>query len=128
MPTRNRSFHKTAQPLLNRLNAGKVSRSDVAREMGVSAAVVSNWLTRGVPAPRMPELALLLGITFDQYRAECGFAVQPVGKQTELTDDERDLIQIFRKIDANGKAYLLRAAHGELNSIAAEAFSKMQKV
>jgi len=66
-------IHKSALPLLRRINDGTLTRADVSAHFGFPVNV-SNWLVRGISAKRLPEVAAACGLTTEEYLAEAGMA------------------------------------------------------
>ena len=73
MSTRVRPVHRSAIPLLNAMQAGRFTRASASLKLGVSVQVLGNWLARGVPARRAPDVAALLGMPTDRYLLVSGF-------------------------------------------------------
>lgn len=84
MAHRQNEVHRTALPLLQRINAGKFTKAQAARKLGVQQANLTNWLSRGIPAGKIPDVAVLCELTTDEYRLEAGLAKFSKAKQGKL--------------------------------------------
>ena len=49
--------------LIQAIEKAKHTQASLARELGVTAQVVHNWVKRGVPPERAPELEKILGVS-----------------------------------------------------------------
>jgi len=86
MAKRQKPVHQTALPLKQWMDARNKSGVQVAKLLNISMSqTITNWLARGVPAYRIPEVAALCGLTTDEYRIQAGLAPGSVkGKQPTL--------------------------------------------
>lgn len=84
MAKRQNEVHRTALPLLQRINAGKFTRTQVAKKLDVQQQHVTNWLRRGIPASRLSDVAALCEISTDEYRLEAGLVKFSKAKQGKL--------------------------------------------
>jgi hypothetical protein len=55
------------ESLLKYLGEDRGAKSKFASKLGISQQVLNNWLKRGVPRARLPEIAGAMGITTDDY-------------------------------------------------------------
>lgn len=76
------------RPLLGKwLNTGK-TKADFARKMGVTQAVITNWIARGtIPEGKLRKAAALVGMKPDDYLIEIG-VLQPPRPQKEPVSPE----------------------------------------
>lgn len=73
MSSRERTIHPSAQILYEALGAGHLTRADVMRVLGLASRQnVTNWLSHGIPARHIPDVAKLCGMSTDEYRARSG--------------------------------------------------------
>lgn len=85
MAKRKTEMHRNALPLMQRINEGKTTRGKVAKALDVGPQHVTNWLRRGIPAARIPDVANHIGISTDEYRLEAGLLPKGAkGKQGKL--------------------------------------------
>lgn len=106
MARRKTGIHRTALPLFQRIKDKKLSRAKVQRELGIEPQVLTNWLSRGIAARRLPDVAAVCGISTDQYRLECGTTVRNKPKQGSL--EAVALLVDFEKLPDGLKAYIER--------------------
>ncbi len=86
MSRRETEIHRTAIPLLRRINEGRFTRTEAAKKLDVLQQHITNWLRRGVPSARMPDVATLCGLSTDEYRLEAGLLSKGAKpKQGKLT-------------------------------------------
>ena len=73
MAHRQKPVHPSALPLARRLDDRSFTRGGVSDALKLdNVQNVTNWLARGVPHSRMPQLARLFGLTVDEYLREAG--------------------------------------------------------
>lgn len=104
MSRRETEIHRTALPLLRRINEGKFTRTDVARKLDVKAQHVTNWLSRGVPSARLPDVAALCGVSTDQYRLEAGLLRGAKARQAKL--ETAPYLEDFEALPDGLQAYI----------------------
>lgn len=85
-------------PLFARLRKKPGAASKFARDLGISEQRLTNWKRRGLPPAALPGVAAALGLTVEAYLKEAGHdlhvARSPVADY--LTDDERELLDLYR--------------------------------
>lgn len=90
MGTRKTEVHRSALPLLRRIKDGRLKRQEVEKKLDIKPQHLTNWLTRGVPARRLPDVAAVCDLSTDEYRLEAGMVIRARGKdllaQALLTD------------------------------------------
>lgn len=87
---------------------GRGSKSALATKLKLeNQAVLTNWLSRGIPLHRFHDVCEAIGITENRYRAEAGLNVR--GKvQGEL--DTTELLSHFEALPVGLRAYIVRKA------------------
>lgn len=69
------------------------ARADFASKLGLeSQAVLTNWLTRGVPLYQIDAVAAEMGITVEDYRVQAGEAPRRDNVDAETIDIARKLL------------------------------------
>jgi len=107
---REREAHPTAAPLLDALNAGKLTRADIQQKLGLgSRQVVTNWLAYGVPARHLPSVAALCGLSTDAYRERVGLAgADPDSRIDPAVTRTEQLLANYGALPAWMQDYFLR--------------------
>lgn len=78
MAKRLKEVHASAGPLWRCISGGKFTRAQAAKRLGlVDVQNITNWLSRGVPARRLSDVAELCGLSTDEYRAQAGLRHPP---------------------------------------------------
>ena len=87
-------------------------QSALARAIGVSQSTLNNWLVRGsdIPAQYIPSIASHLGVTIQFLLTGESENSVSVG---DLSEDEKDLVELYRGLDKAGKRYLMGEAEQE---------------
>ncbi len=84
-----------------------IKQVEIAEKLNVSQGTVSNWF-KGTNSIDIENLALLcdfLGVSLDQI-----YGVAPLTPAVTLSQEETDLISIYRSMNAHGKMMLLNTA------------------
>ena len=88
MSSRQKKVHPTAQPLFDCLNSHAFTRAEAAKHFSIDPQNITNWLSRGVPARRISEVAELCGISTDEYRFRAGLTSKsPANQPPDLGAD-----------------------------------------
>lgn len=61
-----------AAPLKKHLGDQRGAKAALCEKLDISQAVLTNWLRRGVPRGRLPEVAEYMGISTDDYLEQAG--------------------------------------------------------
>lgn len=101
----------SCHPLFARLTKpGAAAR--FARDMVVSHQRLTNWKRRGVPSAMLPEITATLGMTVEEYLHEAGREPLMARQTTSfyLTDDERELVELYRAATGRWKVAIRHMA------------------
>lgn len=84
-----------------------IRQVDIAEHMGVSQGSVSNWIkgTNSIDIENLAELCRFLGVSLDQI-----YGVSPLTPEVTLSNDETELISLFRSLNSNGRELFLNTA------------------
>jgi len=86
MSQRLKEVHGSAGPLWRCISEGKFTRAQAAKKLGlVDVQNITNWLSRGIPARRLSDVADLCGLTTDDYRAQAGLRPHRQGSVATTT-------------------------------------------
>lgn len=85
-----------------------IRQVDIAEHMNVSQGSVSNWIkgVNSIDIENLAELCAFLGVSLDQI-----YGVAPITQEVSLSEDETDLIGLFRSMNKHGRDMLLKTAH-----------------
>lgn len=98
-------------PLFARL-AKPGQAAKFARDIGLSHQRLTNWRRRGVPAAELPSITAALGMTVEQYLTEAGRPPTELRQSSSfyLTDDERELLELYRRASGRWKVAIKHMA------------------
>lgn len=84
-----------------------IRQVDIARYMGMSEGSVSNWIkgTNSIDIENLAELCSFLGVSLDQI-----YGVTPITPEVSLSQDEIQLISIWRSLNKDGRAVIMGTA------------------
>lgn len=84
-----------------------IRQVDIARYMGMSEGSVSNWIkgTNSIDIENLAELCSFLGVSLDQI-----YGVAPITPEVSLSQDEIQLISIWRSLNKEGRAVIMGTA------------------
>lgn len=90
-----------------------IRQVEVSEHMGVSQGTVSNWFkgVNSIDIENLAELCSFLGVSLDQI-----FGVAPLTPEVTLTQEETDLLGIYRSLNGSGKEMLLNTARAFLGN------------
>ena len=84
-----------------------IRQVDISEYMKVSQGTVSNWFkgTNSIDIENLAELCSFLGVSLDQI-----FGVAPLTPEVTLSQEETDLLSMFRALNSQGKDMLMSTA------------------
>lgn len=84
-----------------------IRQIEIAEHMGVTQGCVSNWIkgTNSIDIENLAELCAFLGVSLDQI-----YGVAPITPEVTLSQEESDLIGIFRSMNRAGRDMLIASA------------------
>ena len=84
-----------------------IRQVDISEHMKVSQGTVSNWFkgTNSIDIENLAELCSFLGVSLDQI-----FGVAPLTPEVTLSQEETDLLSMFRALNSQGKDMLMNTA------------------
>ncbi len=84
-----------------------IRQVDISERMKVSQGTVSNWFkgTNSIDIENLAELCSFLGVSLDQI-----FGVAPLTPEVTLSQEETDLLSMFRALNSQGKDMLMSTA------------------
>lgn len=84
-----------------------IRQVDISEHMKVSQGTVSNWFkgTNSIDIENLAELCSFLGVSLDQI-----FGVAPLTPEVTLSQEETDLLSMFRALNSRGKDMLMSTA------------------
>lgn len=90
-----------------------IRQVEISEHMGVSQGTVSNWFkgVNSIDIENLAELCSFLGVSLDQI-----FGVAPLTPEVTLTQEETDLLGIYRSLNGSGKEMLLNTARAFLGN------------
>lgn len=117
MAYRQRPVHDTAIPLQNWMLENRKKGVDVARQLNISQSqTITNWLARGIPAYKIPDVAKLCGFSTDQYLSLVGLSDRAsianegatTGQDARKSENEQRMIAAFGWLTNEQQNDLLR--------------------
>lgn len=96
-----------ARSLNESLKKNGMSQKDLALEMNLTQSTVSDWCL-GKKYPRVETAQRIADVLGVPYHYLMGFASD---FERKLTDDEKDLLRIFRKLDRREKHKIMALAY-----------------
>lgn len=84
-----------------------IRQVEISEHMKVSQGTVSNWFkgTNSIDIENLAELCSFLGVSLDQI-----FGVAPLTPEVTLSQEETDLLSMFRALSSQGKDMLMSTA------------------
>lgn len=84
-----------------------IRQVEIAEKLGVSPGTVSNWFkgTNSIDIENLAALCDFLGVSLDQI-----YGVAPLDPPVTLSQDETELLSIYRSANKEGKATLMNVA------------------
>lgn len=84
-----------------------IRQVEISEHMGVSQGTVSNWFKgiNSIDIENLAQLCAFLGVSLDQI-----FGVTPITPEVTLSQEETDLLSMFRSLNKNGRDMLLSNA------------------
>lgn len=84
-----------------------IRQVEISEHMKVSQGTVSNWFkgTNSIDIENLAELCSFLGVSLDQI-----FGVAPLTPEVTLSQEETDLLSMFRSLNSEGKVMLMNTA------------------
>lgn len=84
-----------------------IRQVEISEHMGVSQGTVSNWFkgTNSIDIENLAELCAFIGVSLDQI-----FGVAPLTPEVTLSQEETDLLGMFRSLNNQGKDMLMSTA------------------
>ena len=84
-----------------------IRQVEISEKLGVSQGTVSNWFkgTNSIDIENLATLCDFLGVSLDQI-----YGVAPLTPAVTLSQEETDLLGIFRSMNKDGKAMLMSTA------------------
>ena len=100
--------------------SGKFTQEDAARAIGVATGTYRNWeqgIGKGLKGEQLARLSELYGVTVDYLLARTNRPNPEVRRPSDaLTADERELLALYRSMDASGREMALNAVRGMASS------------
>ena len=100
----------------------RLKQSEVAEKMNVKGATISSW-ELGKSEPNIDELVLYCAICAADFKAilteAYGDPTAPT-KTIDVTEDEAEIIRMYRALDGGGKRRTLRQLRGEYEDAIAD--------
>ena len=95
---------------------------DLAEACGVGKSAVSNWLNgnSSIDIERIPFICDFFGVTIDEFFGRSK-EMQPNNNDVGLSDKERRLVELYRDMDAQFRAMLLKSAEAYAGASVKEA-------
>lgn len=100
---------------------GKLSQADFAAKLGVDRKTVGTW-ERG---ERLPDTRALLGL-WSEFDADPAWVLTGNGFAPTTTEDERELLALYRSAPLTGKMAAVGALQGAVSASSAPAKQKIQ--
>ena len=84
-----------------------IRQVEISEHMKVSQGTVSNWFkgTNSIDIENLAELCSFLGVSLDQI-----FGVAPLTPEVTLSQEETDLLSMYRALSSQGKDMLMSTA------------------
>jgi len=84
-----------------------IRQVEIADNLGVSPGTVSNWFkgTNSIDIENLAQLCEFLGVSLDQI-----YGVAPITPGVTLSQEETDLLSIFRSLNKDGRNMLINTA------------------
>ena len=84
-----------------------IRQVEISEHMKVTQGTVSNWFkgTNSIDIENLAELCSFLGVSLDQI-----FGVAPLTPEVTLSQEETDLLSMFRALNSQGKDMLMSTA------------------
>lgn len=84
-----------------------IRQVEISEHMGVSQGTVSNWFKgiNSIDIENLAELCAFLGVSLDQI-----FGVAPMTPEVTLSQEETDLLGMFRSLNQTGREMLMSTA------------------
>jgi len=92
---------------------GKLSQADFAARLGIDRKTVGTW-ERG---ERLPDTRALLGL-WGEFGADPAWVLTGKGFEPATTDDERELLALYRSASLTGKMSAVGALQGAMGAAA----------
>ena len=85
-----------------------IRQVEISEKLGVSQGTVSNWFkgTNSIDIENLASLCEFIGVSLDQI-----YGVAPLTPSVTLSQDEIDLLSLFRSMNKSGREMLLNTAH-----------------
>lgn len=103
--------------------SGSYTQEDAARDFGVSLSAYRRWeqgVSKGLKGEHLKAMASRYGVTVDYLigatKDPHRLPVSRQRPQIALTADERELLELYRSMDANGREMALYALRGMASS------------
>jgi|CXWL01.1.fsa_nt_gi hypothetical protein len=128
MPRGDNTRKISSEPLFTRIGDSFGAAAKFALGSGISHQRLTNWKRRGIPAAELPAVAAALGISVEQYLKETGQATSHVARQVTgsyLTDDERELLDLYRAATGRWKIAIKHMAKLRGDDVQDEAAESM---
>lgn len=84
-----------------------IRQVEISEHMGVSQGTVSNWFKgiNSIDIENLAELCAFLGVSLDQI-----FGVAPLTPEVTLSQEETDLLGMYRSLNQTGREMLMSTA------------------
>lgn len=84
-----------------------IRQVEISEHMGVSQGTVSNWFKgiNSIDIENLAELCAFLGVSLDQI-----FGVAPLTPEVTLSQEETDLLGMYRSLNQTGREMLMNTA------------------
>jgi len=96
--------------------SGRFTQEDAARAIGVATGTYRNWeqgIGKGLKGEQLAKLSELYGVTVDYLLNRTDQPKpEPARPSNALKPDERELLELYRSLDANGREMALCAVRG----------------
>lgn len=128
VPRGDNSKKISSAPLFTRIGDSFGAAAKFALGSGISHQRLTNWKRRGIPSAELPAVAAALGISVEQYLKETGQTTPQVARQVTgsyLTDDERELLDLYRAATGRWKIAIKHMAKLRGDAVQDEAAESM---
>lgn len=90
-----------------------IRQVDISEYMGVSQGTVSNWFKgiNSIDIENLARLCVYIGVSLDQV-----FGITPMSYETTFSDEEKNILHLFRTLNKDGRAAAVSAVEGIANN------------
>lgn len=103
--------------ILQTLEARGISDRQCLMACGIKSSFLADWKSGKAKNPTFEKVYPIfqyLGLSLDDF----GKSIEPVPPPVEMTEDEEELLRMYRMLDREGKTLVLSSAYGEKRRLA----------